>query len=294
MNVVAIINPISGSGMDPSVADRRVATLRAELERRHTDALIQVTRGSGHAREIAAAAVRNRAALVIVWGGDGTVNEAASALVGSSTALGLVPAGSGNGLAAALGVPRRARDAVVLALTARARAIDVGTLAGRPFFNVAGVGFDAHIARLFNQRARGSRGRWPYVVLGVREGCRYRAQDYALQLDGTSTTVRALMITFANGIEFGMGAKIAPEARLDDGLLDMVLVEDRPIAARFWDARYLALGSVQRAPRVTCQRIRAATIEAEAPLEFHVDGECGVAEGRVEVGILPGALNVMA
>jgi YegS/Rv2252/BmrU family lipid kinase len=292
LDVVAIVNPISGAGLDRTAAQRRVAMLRQELERRRLRASIVVTTGPGHARDAAAGARNDRAALVLVWGGDGTVNEAGAALVGGETALGLIPAGSGNGLAAALGLPRSPEEAIAAALDGRRRAIDTGTMAGRSFFNVAGIGFDARIARLFNERAAGSRGRWPYVVLGIREGCRYRGAEYCVALDGHELSTRALLIVFANGREFGMGARIAPEADLADGLLDAIVVEDRPLARRFWDARHLAFGTIAHAPRLACRRIREARVESNAPLDCHVDGEPFGADGRVEVRIVPRSLWV--
>jgi YegS/Rv2252/BmrU family lipid kinase len=292
MKVAAIVNPISGAGMDPTVAPRRVALLRAELERRALDASIVLTEGPGHAHALAAAAVDAHADLVIVWGGDGTVNEVGSALLESRTALGLVPAGSGNGLAAALGVPRDPRAAVAAILDGDTHAIDAGTLANRAFFNVGGVGFDARVAALFNQRARGSRGRWPYVSIAIREGCRYGGRDYDVDLDGDRRRLRAFLMVFANGQEFGMGARIAPGALLDDGLLDATIVEERGIVARFWDARHLAFGTAHRAPRVDVRPVRHAVIRADGPIEFHVDGEPGTADGPVEVNVLPGALLV--
>jgi YegS/Rv2252/BmrU family lipid kinase len=294
MHIFVIVNPLSGSGMDPNVAGRRVAMIRDELTRRGLHAAIEVTERAGHARELAAAAVAERADLVIVWGGDGTVNETGSALAGTPTALGLVPAGSGNGLAAALGVPRDPRLAIAAALEAGTRTVDVGMLGDRPFFNVAGIGFDAHVARIFNARDRGRRGPWPYVFIGVREGCRYSGLNYTVQLDGESHSSRALLITFANGQEFGMGMKIAPRARLDDGLLEAGIVEDRTVLARFRDARHMAFGTIHRVPRMVYRQVRSASVQADGEIEYHVDGEPGVARGRLDVTIRPGALRVRA
>jgi YegS/Rv2252/BmrU family lipid kinase len=290
LDVVAIVNPISGAGLNRAAAQRRVQTLQRELERRRLRARMVVTTGPGHAREAAAHARADNVPLVLVWGGDGTVNEAGGALVGGETALGLIPAGSGNGLAAALRLPRNPERAIAAALDGTRRAIDTGTMAGRSFFNVAGIGFDARIARLFNERAAGSRGRWPYVVLGVREGCRYRGAEYRVHLDGHEVSTRALLIVFANGREFGMGARIAPDADLADGLLDSIVVEDRPLARRFWDARHLGLGTIARAPRVVSRRIREARVESSAPLDCHVDGEPFGTDGAVEVRIVPCSL----
>ena len=292
MKVFAIINPFSGAGMDPTVAERRVALIRAELERRSLVGSIALTERSGHARELAELAVANGADVVIVWGGDGTVNEAGSALLGSKTALGLVRAGSGNGLAAALAVPRDAPAAITSILEGPVHSIDAGMLATRPFFNIAGIGFDARVAALFNERARGSRGRWPYVSIGVREGYRYRGREYEIELDDERQRLRAFLMVFANGQEFGMGARISPGALLDDGLLDATIVEERGVVARFWHARHLAFGTTDRAPRVQVRPVRRALIRTDAPVEFHVDGEPGVVESPVEIKVIPGALRV--
>jgi diacylglycerol kinase (ATP) len=171
-------------------------------------------------------------------------------------------------------------------------AIDVGTVNGSPFFNVAGVGFDAHVAHLFNKRAQGRRGRLPYVVIGVREGCRYVAKTYAVTLDGSRIESKALLIVFANGREFGSGAQIAPQAKLDDGLLDASIIEDRPVVSRFLHARHLAFGSIERAPRIIRRPVQSAMVEADGTIAYHLDGEPRLAEGRLEVAIKPGALVV--
>jgi diacylglycerol kinase (ATP) len=290
--IAAIINPISGAGADPGVAAWRIETLRAEAERRRLAIDIQLTERSGHARELADAACAAGATQVVAWGGDGTINEVGSVLLGTDIPLGLVPAGSGNGLAAVLGIPRRPLEAIALALDGAVRTIDAGTMAGRAFFNIAGVGFDARVARLFNQRAAGSRGGWPYIVIGVREGCSYCAADYTIELDGVPADTRALLVSFANGREYGIGARIAPQALIDDGLLEATIVEERSVLARFWHARHLALGTANLAPRVRVQQVRHALIRAPGDIEYHVDGEPGLARDEVEVRILPAALRV--
>lgn len=287
-----IINPISGAGSDTKAGARRAAVVENVARERGAAVKIDVTRRSGHAGELGAAAVAAGAEAVIVWGGDGTFNEAATALVASSIPVGLVPAGSGNGLAGALGLPRDPQVALRVAFDGRPRTIDAGRMAGRCFFNIGGVGFDARVAALFNQRGAGARGGWPYFVIGVREGCTYCALDYDVRLDEEPFKYKALLMAFANGREYGLGARIAPDASLDDGLLDAIIVQERGILARFWDARHLAKGTPQLAPLVTTRRVRRAVIETEGELEFHVDGEPGRAKGRIEVEVIPGALVV--
>ena len=292
VKVVAIINPISGAGADAHAADLRVRLLAEALERRQLGADIHLTQHAGHAHALARRAAADGAQLVIVWGGDGTLNEVGGAILGSGIVVGLVPAGSGNGLAGALRTPREPREALACALDGRVRAIDAGVLAGRPFFNIAGIGVDARIAARFNMRAKGTRGRWPYVLIGVREGCRYRSPEYEVELDGDSMRVRALLIAFANGGEYGNGVRLSATAELDDGWLEATVVEERSVVARFWHARYLAYGTADRAPRVTCRQVRHAVVRSSAAMEYHVDGEPGSAEGPIELTIRPRSLLV--
>ena len=292
MSIVAIINPVSGAGADRSAAAKRVALVQAEAQRRGLSAEIHLTERAGHARDLAAASAAADVDLVIVWGGDGTLNETGAGLIGSRTVLGLVPAGSGNGLAAALGTPHDPLAALAVAFDGDTRAIDAGTMAGRPFFNIAGIGFDARVATLFNARGAGRRGGWPYVMIGLREGWRYGGGDYTVELDGDRQQVRALLIAFANGREYGIGARIAPQAQLDDGVLDATIVETRPWLEQFWHARHMAYGTPHLAPSVSVRQVRHAIVDAESPMEFHVDGEPGVVSGPVTVQVLPGALRV--
>jgi YegS/Rv2252/BmrU family lipid kinase len=287
-----IINPISGAGADTKVAPRRAEMVEEAARARDAHVSVAFTTRQGHARELGEAAAAASAEAVIVWGGDGTFNETATALIGTRIPLGLVPAGSGNGLAGALGLPRDPRVALALAFDGQARVIDAGRLAGRCFFNVAGIGFDARVASLFNQRGAGARGGWPYFVIGVRQGCTYRALDYDVWLDDEPARHRALLMAFANGREYGLGARIAPGARLDDGLLDAVIVEERGVVKRFWDARHLAKGTPQLAPKVITRHVRRAVIEARGDMEFHVDGEPGTARDRIEVEVIPSALTI--
>ena len=291
--ITAIINPISGAGADPNVARRRIAMIEQAARERQVPVRIHLTERAGHAQELAREAAGSGCGCVIAWGGDGTVNEVGCGLMGSATVLGVVPAGSGNGLASALGVPMDAARAIADAFDAPVARIDVGMLGPRPFFNVAGIGFDAHVARLFNNRAKGSRGGWPYISIGIREGTRYAAHEYTLQLGQESRRSKALLIVFANGREFGLKTTIAPNARLDDGFLDAVVVEDPgSILARFWHARHLASGNPQRAPIVSISRITSAVVETDADMVYHVDGEPGMAGRRLDVSIVPQALSV--
>jgi diacylglycerol kinase (ATP) len=294
MSVIVIINPLSGPGGGSVESRERLhAGLAAHvLERRRLPHRIVVTRYAGHGAVIARDAVRDRADLIIAWGGDGTINEIASALVSGSIPLGIVPAGSGNGFARGLRLDMDRERALNDALDGRRHTIDVGELGGRLFFNLAGIGFDAHVARCFN--ALPGRGFARYVRTSLSELFRYQPRRYAIRCDGETIERLALMVVFANGSEYGNGARVAPDARLDDGQLDLVVVEPRAPWRDALRTRYLFDGSVGRRPGVLIRRITCAAVgDGPGPLGFHVDGEFGEAPAPITVRLHPAALTVM-
>jgi YegS/Rv2252/BmrU family lipid kinase len=292
MDVFAIVNPLSGTGANPDIAAGRVALLMQRFVAAGLTGTVYLTERRGHAAGLASSAVAQGARTILAWGGDGTINEIGSVVAGTSTALGIVPAGSGNGFAAELGVPWQPADAIDVAIHGRDRMIDAGELDGRLFFNIAGIGFDAVIAEQFNARGIGNRGMGPYVRIGIRETFRYRAGTYRVTLDGEELVSNALVIAFANGREYGNRIRVAPQALVDDGRLEAVVVEDRRPLSRLWTGRHLALGTANKASRVVLRSIVSARVETDGDILYHVDGEVGRARGAVTVRIRPRALKV--
>jgi YegS/Rv2252/BmrU family lipid kinase len=291
--VSVIINPISG-GARPDAARVRAQVALAAVERHGDRAEVFITERTGHARELAKSAVRRGARLVLAWGGDGTVNEVASALAFDDVPLGLVPAGSGNGLATELGVSKRADRAIAAALQAPPHRIDLGEIGGRLFVNIAGVGIDAHVAHEFGRASNVRRGFLTYAKITGRALFQYVPSRCRIVSDGGIVDTRALLVTIANGTQYGNNARIAPSARLDDGWLDLVIVEDASRLRTFANVPRLFNGTADRVPGCTIRRIRAAAIEADEPIVFHVDGEPVLGGTSLNVRIHPGALWIAA
>lgn len=298
--IAVIINPISG-GPRPGQAQAR-AQMATEAVRQHGDEpRVFVTERAGHARELAKAAAAGGARLVIAWGGDGTINETASALIFGEVPLGIIPAGSGNGLARELGIPANPREAIARAVTAKPRPIDVGEIEDRWFLNIAGIGFDAYVAAAFNAPDNPRRGLRGYAAITWRALLRYVPMRYQLTIVGEASPEQgrrvdrtALMVAIANSPQFGNGAKIAPGAVIDDGLLDLVTIEERSRLATVCQMPRLFNGTVHRIPGCTTERIRSVTIEADAPMTFHVDGEPVAGGTRLRARVHPHALFVCA
>lgn len=288
MEAVVILNPSAGRGTSPAEATSRLAAAGLVAE-------VRPTSRAGEAAALAREAVAAGAGLLVAWGGDGTIHETASALVGTAADIGIVPAGSGNGLARGLGLsldPDAALRDIAAGATLR---IDVGEIAGRPFFNVAGAGLDAWVAaRTQEVRLAGRRGLQPYMTGTLRGLAAVEPWPIVLETADTTIETSVLLVVFANGPQYGHAARIAPGARLDDGLLDIVVVEGRSAPAALWLARRLftgslALGRGVRVLRAAEARLRCAAVPG---IPLHRDGEADAAAQDVRVRVRPASLRV--
>ncbi|HUH33883.1 MAG TPA: YegS/Rv2252/BmrU family lipid kinase, partial [Daejeonella sp.] len=220
-SILFIINPISGgkSKLDfPKLTGNY-------LDKRLFDSKFIFTEGVGHAQQIAAE--NSDKEIIVAVGGDGTINEIASTLEGSGKWMGIIPCGSGNGLARAMGIPLKHADAVSRLNNLNTTLIDSGTLNNRKFFNMAGVGFDAHISKRFAEHT--GRGVVGYFQTALSEISTYKPQNYVLQIDGKSYDRTAFMISIANSSQYGNNAHISPFASVRDGLLDVCIIRPFPL-----------------------------------------------------------------
>jgi YegS/Rv2252/BmrU family lipid kinase len=288
-----IINPVSGPARR-GTADQRVRLATDALDAVGLRAEILLTESEGHASELARHAVGAGAELVIAWGGDGTINEVGRAVAFSDTALGIVPAGSGNGLARELGIPFSPRKALAHALTKPARQIDAAEIEGRLFFNVAGIGLDAHVAERVSRKHHAHGGLRRYIIASSRELVSYAPVEYTIRTDKDTFRQTALVVVVANSRQYGYGASIAPTARLADGELDLVIIEDRGLAGNLLRMPFLMTGGLHRRPGVTIRRVKEVTVTAARPMGFHVDGEALAGGTELTARVRPGALRVRA
>jgi diacylglycerol kinase (ATP) len=293
MPVTFIINPTSG-WTRPSTRSARPDIARRVASSLGVDAEVMVTERVGHARELARDAVARGVQAVLAWGGDGTINEVASALAFGEVPLGIIPAGSGNGLARELRIDPRPERAIAAALGATARPIDVGDMDGRLFVNIAGIGADAQIASRFNAPGNRRRGLLGYANITVRVLAGYVPAHYRITTADGIIEVRALLVTFANSSQFGNGARIAPGALLDDGLLDLVVLNERSALNAFLHMPRLFTGAGERIPGCRISQVTEATVESDQPLLFHLDGELCQGGTTVHARVHRRALKILA
>jgi diacylglycerol kinase (ATP) len=291
-SAVVIINPLSGQGRQPSQIDVHTALAHDVLTSHGFKVTIRPTTKAGDSHAFAQEAASAGCDLVVAWGGDGTINEAASALVHTEVPLGIVPAGSGNGLASDLLVPFDARAALRIAASGRTMAIDAGKVDDCLFFNIAGIGIDAVIAARFNSRGISQRGLAAYLKLSAAELLRYRSQIYEISFEQERVSYRAMLVAFANGRQYGNRLLIAPGARLDDGVLEIVIVEHLSLPAIAWRLPSLFRGTLQPGRGVTMRAAREVDVYTSGEIPFHVDGEPRVGRDTLRVRTIPRALNV--
>ena len=290
--VAVIVNPISGTGGRPDLVRRRIENAEAVLAARQLDGRVFVTERSGHGPALVREALAEGATLVIAWGGDGTINEVASELAFRNVSFAVIPSGSGNGLARELKIPLHADQAFEVALGETERVIDAGELEGKLFFNVAGVGLDAQVAHEFAVNGLERRGFARYIEIASRQLFSFRATEYQIVADGVAWQTRALIVALANGRQYGNGAVIAPDARIDDGRLEVIVVGERSALRAVMQMPMLFKGRIATVPGITMTPAQDVTLSCATPMIYHLDGEPCAGGTSIRARIRPQALRV--
>jgi YegS/Rv2252/BmrU family lipid kinase len=236
-------------------------------------------------------AERDGVDVVYAVGGDGTVHETAKRLIGRTLALGVVPTGSGNGFARHIGLPMDLRASLRSCRGGRIVTIDTARVNGMPFLATMGVGFDAAIAEAFANA--GTRGLRTYVIVGLREVRRFTACDYEIAIDGAARTARAFVVAVANAAHYGNNARIAPLASLQDGLLDVVVVDDVSIVQAAALVPRLFNGTIDRSRHVTITRGKRIEIRRPDAGPAHLDGEPLSLPEQLSIEVVPQSLRVL-
>jgi YegS/Rv2252/BmrU family lipid kinase len=292
--VALIVNPSAGRGAAARLAPEVVARLRAL----GVDCTPRHTRAAGEATTLVAEALRAGAECVAVAGGDGTVNEAVNGYVGvarDGQALACIPIGSGNDFAKMLGTAGNWALACERIAEGRRRRVDAGICNGHYFANGIGAGFDAQVA-LEAKSVRWLRGNAIYgAALARTLLLHYSTPGARLAHDGGTMERNITLVAAANGACYGGAFRMAPDADIADGLLDLVVADALSRIGILGLVPHVLRGTHVGRRGVTLLRTRRLTMQTDAPLVVHADGEIiERAATRLSVEVLPGALLIAA
>lgn len=282
-----IINPISGTQSKEHI----LKWLDEKLDKERFLPEIIYTEYAGHAVDIATRKSEEGVFAVVAIGGDGTINEVARSLVHTKTALGIIPCGSGNGLARHLQIPMDAKKAIEIINDGLIDIIDYGKINDVPFFCTCGVGFDAFVSLKFAQA--GKRGPLTYLEKTLVESLKYRPETYELEMDGTPARYKAFVIACGNASQYGNNAYITPRATLNDGLLDVTILEPFTMLDVPSLAFQLFNKTIDQNSRVKTFRCRTLCIHRAKPGVVHFDGDPIMMDENVKVHIIQKGLRVI-
>ncbi len=282
-----IVNPVAGGGRPA----RALPDVRAALRANGLEHRFEYTKSLEHARELAVEAVGN-GEVAVAFGGDGLIGAVAGAVKHSDGVVGVLPGGRGNDLCRVLGIPRKPVAACSVLASGVVRDFDLGQAGDRTFAGIASCGFDSYANRIANE-TRVVRGGLVYAYAVVRALPTWKPARFEVTLDGGETCeFTGYSVAAANSMTFGGGMRLAPDASLQDGLLDVVMIEDMPRLRYLRLAPTVFVGRHVRRRAVRVVRTRELHISSTRPFTLYADGD-PIAELPVTVRVLPGAVRMI-
>jgi YegS/Rv2252/BmrU family lipid kinase len=285
--VALLVNPSAGGGR----ALKALPSVEAELTRLGVPHRVERTKSLAHAQDLAVAAA-DAGEAVVTLSGDGLLGAVAGALRGREDAvIGILPGGRGNDFARICGIPRDPVEACGVIADGVPKPVDVGDVAGRTFVGIASLGFDSDANRIANE-APSRLGSLVYAYAALRALAAFRPATFDVAVDRDRRTFTGYTVAAANNKAYGGGMLLAPDARVDDGELDVVLVSP-PSKVEF--VRRLPMvfkGTHTELESITVLRGREVTVSADRPFTVYADGD-PIGELPVTIKAVPGAIKVL-
>ena len=301
MKACVILNPAAG----PRDFHRQVGQAVEYFRTHGWTVNLFKTAKRGDATRLARQAADSGCDVAVAVGGDGTINEVVNGLAGSNTALGIIPAGTANVYAVDIGIPiwgplrpNAVRIAAEIIRTGQHRKIDLGKVEladgwQRCFLMWCGVGLDAAISQEVSFEDKRRLGMAAWAIAGVMVAVKFMGTRGNVTTDGRKERKRVLWSVISNGQLYARLWRIAPEAKMNDGLLDLTVFEGHGILSTTRHLASLTLGQYARDPSVHIYRGRSFTIETRKPLPLHVDAEPVVGTTPAHITVVPASLNVI-
>jgi YegS/Rv2252/BmrU family lipid kinase len=295
-----IVNPVAGARS----TRRKWPIISRLMERIGLTFDFNYTEGVGHAMELARIAASDGYRYLVAVGGDGTVNEVANGILhstnASTTTLGVVSTGTGSDFARSAGLARDYTTACANLTSSKRLTIDVGLVEyqrdgkrqERFFINSAGVGFDAAVVKETERLPKFFGGTIPYVAGMLRALVSYKNKDIVLKVGDEEESRRVLNVAVANGNYCGGGMRIAPEAKLDDRLLDVVIIGDMGKLELLKEFPTVYKGTHINHPKVSMRKVTNVSIESAEPMLVYADGEM-LGECPASFRVAPATLSLV-
>jgi len=294
-----IVNPVAGA----NATYRKWPRISSLLKHIGLSFDYHYTEGVGHAIELAQEATRDGCRFLVAVGGDGTVHEVANGIMLSKdlekATIGIISTGTGSDFIRSTGHDRDYVKACSSLTGTRRMLIDVGTVEYRSkgqarkrfFINSAGVGFDAAVAEATNHIPKFLGGTIPYVMGLFKSLVSYRNKPVEIKVDDEQESKSILSVVVANGCYFGGGMRVAPQADISDGLLDVIAVGDMGKLELLRAFPKIYKGTHIHHPKVSTHKATRVEISSTQRFLVHADGEF-LGEGPVSFGLLPSALSI--
>jgi YegS/Rv2252/BmrU family lipid kinase len=290
-----LVNPISGN----TKKDDLLKFIHAEMQGKDIPFEFIFTKASGNYDDLVDRIEQEGITDIVMIGGDGTVNQVVNALRNQPVQFGIIPLGSGNGLALAAGIPKKPQDAINLILKGEAKPVDAFTINDQFSCMLSGVGFDAQVAHDFSTKA--SRGLMTYTQQSLINYFKAQPYQFEIVLENFSFFTDAYFISIANGNQFGNNVTIAPKANLNDGLLDVVVVQKMnkvkmPFAVLKQirgNNKLMDLVENMGKNNVLYFQTSALSIRNPKYAPFHIDGEPVETAAEFQIKIIPSCFQLI-
>ena len=289
LNYIFIVNPTAGQGR----TNNAFGMIKEVIENKNVHCEFKFTSEAGQATEFAKDAVAEGFTHVISVGGDGTSHEVVNGLIGSSVVFGVVPCGSGNDFPKAASIPLDTMLAIETVFSGRERPFDIGKLGDSYFINGLGIGLDGAVSHRF-KKLKLLRGPLGYLLVSVQEALTFKGFPARVKIDDWNYEGTLLLAGASNGLYQG-GFKLAPDAKIDDGLLDFHIIKDMSIINRLIKIPKVLEGSHSDLDEVEIKRATNMEITLESKIPAHMDGEpFYLEEGSHKIEIVPSGLRILS
>lgn len=283
-----IINPVAGRGRTEKIWKN----LQSALQSLNNPGHPYFTAGPGDAQKLASQLSLNGYKRIFVFGGDGTVNEVLNGISLNGTVLGIIPTGTGNDFCRAVGIPKSPKEALMQLTKGKIKHVDIGVVNGRRFLNAVGAGFDAEVVKVTNEQFHQLRGTLAYLASLIKVLATYRNHEITVETEGAVFKGKMLLAGVGNGRYIGGGLKMFPQAEVDDGVFQVVMLGDIKKSEILFHFPKIFTGTHLSHPLISSLTANKLVIKSNPPLTVQVDGEI-IGKTPIEIELLPQVLPIL-